>query len=219
MALEDALKFPLEKRIALIFDYDLTLTEEFQQIPYFRENFSAIQDEYDEREIKCPRTGEKRRLSIKEPLDYFRLNDMWGEPHNGVCYVQQMLYDANPNIKRRDGKKRALLRDFTEKGLRTAGAKVEFSPGLPDFFRKLKKEWKNKCDIRFFIVSVGLEPLIEGGVIAQGGQIDETYATRLACLERFWRGENGATPYDSISEVVTPFNKTGYVIAIAKGGR
>lgn len=219
MALEDALKFPLQKRIALVFDYDLTLTEEFQQVPYFRENFPAIQDEYDEREAECPRTGEKIKLSIKEPVDYFRLNDMWGEPHNGICYVQQMLYDARPDIKRRDGKRRAILKNFTQEGLRRTGAKVRISPGLPEFFKKLRKEWKGKCDIRFFIVSVGLEPLIEGGAIAQSGQIDETYATRLACLERFWRKVNGTTPYDAISEVVTPFNKTGYVIAIAKGGR
>ena len=117
MSLKDALNFPLEKRIAIIFDYDLTMTEEFQQVPYLQDNFRAIQKEYDGREIVNPKTGEKITLSIKEPADYFKLSDLWGEPHNGVGYVQQMLYDARKGI----------LKNFTEDGLKAAGAKVQVS--------------------------------------------------------------------------------------------
>lgn len=209
MALKDALNFPLEKRIAIIFDYDLTMTEEFQQVPYLQANFKTIQAEYDGREVINPRTGEKTRISIKEPADYFKLSDLWGEPHNGVGYVQQMLYDARKGI----------LKNFTGEGLREAGAKVKVSPGLPGFLKELRKEWKGKCSISYFIVSVGLEPLIEGSPIAKSGQIDEIYATKLYRLDEFWKGKKNGGTYDAVSEIVTPFNKTGYAIEIAKGGR
>ena len=43
------IKLPFGKRIAIIFDYDLTMTEEFQQVPYLQDNFRAIQKEYDGR--------------------------------------------------------------------------------------------------------------------------------------------------------------------------
>ncbi len=209
MGLEEALKYPLEKRIALIFDYDLTMTEEFQQVPYLADNFRAIQKEYNGKEVINPKTGEKITLSINEPADYFRLSDLWGEPHNGVGYVHQMLHDARKGI----------LKNFTEEGLRAAGAKVQVSPGLPEFMKKLRKEWKDKCHISYFIVSVGLEPLIEGSTIAQSGQIDEIYATKLYCLDEFWKGKKNGGMYDSMSEIVTPFSKTGHAIEIAKGGR
>lgn len=209
MGLEEALKYPLEKRIAIIFDYDLTMTEEFQQVPYLADNFKAIQKEYDGRQVINPKTGEKITLSIKEPADYFRLSDLWGEPHNGVGYVHQMLHDARNGI----------IKNFTEEGLMKAGAKVQVSPGLPEFMKKLRKEWKNKCHISNFIVSVGLEPLIAGSSIAQSGQIDEIYATKLYCLDEFWKGKKNGGIYDSVSEIVTPFNKTGNAIAIAKGGK
>ena len=209
MALEDALKVPLEKRIVIIFDYDLTMTEEFQQVPYLRANFRAIQKEYDGRQIINPKTGEKIKLAIKEPADYFKLSDLWGEPHNGVGYVQQLLYDARKGI----------LKNFNEEGLMSAGAKVELSPGLPEFLKKLRKEWKNKCDISYFIVSVGLEPLIEGSSIAQSRQIDGIFATTLYCLNDFWNKKKCSATYDAVTDIVTPFNKTGNAITIAKGGR
>ncbi|MFA5888333.1 MAG: hypothetical protein WC852_06515 [Candidatus Nanoarchaeia archaeon] len=209
MSLKDALNYPLEKRIAIIFDYDLTMTKEFQQVPYLADNFRAIQKEYDGKEIVNPKTGEKITLSIKEPADYFKLSDLWGEPHNGVGYVQQMLYDARKGI----------LKNFTEEGLREAGAKVQLSPGLPEFLKKLRKEWKDKCSISYFIVSVGLEPIIEGSSIAKSGQIDEIFATKLYKLDEFWKGKKNGGTYDAVSEIVTPFNKTGYAIEIAKGGR
>ncbi|MFH1065702.1 MAG: hypothetical protein V1734_04330 [Nanoarchaeota archaeon] len=209
MAFEDALNYPLEKRIAIIFDYDLTMTEEWQQYHYFLANFKAIQQEYDGKRIVNPKTGEKITLEIKHPADYFKLSDLWGEQHNGIGYVQQMIHDARKGI----------LKKFTEDGLKAAGAKVQVSPGLPEFMKKLRKEWKNKCHISNFIVSVGLEPLIAGSSIAQSGQIDEIYATKLYCLDEFWKGKKNNGTYDAVKEIVTPFSKTGHAIEIAKGGR
>lgn len=208
MSIEDILKKPVEERIALIFDYDLTMTEDWQQAPYLRANFEAIKKAYDGKKIRNPATGKLDAVHIEKPGDYFRLSDAWAEPHNGVGYVGQMILDA----------KMGILQNFNKKGLMAAGAKVALSPGLPEFLKLLKKEWKGKCDVRFFIVSVGLEDLIAGSSIAQSGLIEEIYATKLACINDFWEDTKNGT-YDSIREIVTPFVKTSHAIEIAKGGR
>ncbi len=198
----------LDKKIALIFDYDLTLTEEFQQTHYFKQNFKAIQKEYDGLKIKSPKTGEEIKISIKEPSDYFKLSDLWTTPHNGIGYVMQMVHDA----------KKGILKNFTAAGLKKAGAKVELSPGLPDFFKNLRNEWKDVCELDYYIVSVGLLPFIEGSSIAKSGQINKIFATELFDLDSFWSGRKQRY-FDCAREVVSPFNKTAHAIEVAKGDK
>jgi len=198
----------LDKKITLIFDYDLTLTEDWQQVPYLKENFKAIRKEYDGKKVKHPKTGEEITLSIKEPGDYFQLSDLWATPHNGVGYVMQMIYDA----------KKGIIKNFNEKTLKNAGSKVQLSPGLPRFFKELRKEWNGKCELNYFIVSVGLVSLIEGSSIVKSGEIREVFATPLFDIENFWQGKKQDS-FNAMADVVSPFNKTAYAIEIAKGGR
>lgn len=208
MALEEALKYPLEKRITLIFDYDLTMTEEWQQYHYFMENFNAIKKEYDHKRVIEKTSGDKKEMLVQNPADYFNLSDSWGEPHNGICYVEQMLEDGRNGI----------LKNLTPEGLKAAGAKVHISPGLPQFFKKLKQEWKGKCTISAYIISVGLMDIIHGGSIWKSRHIDGVYATKLESLKKHWDKDKKAD-YNAASDIVTPFNKTAYLIEIAKGGK
>ena len=117
-----------------------------------------------------------------------------------------MLYDARKGI----------LKNFTEDGLKAAGQSAG-KPGLPEFM-KAKKEWKDKCNISYFVVSVGLEPIIEGSSIARADKLTKFFATKMYKLNEFWKGKRTGQ-YDGVSEIVTPFNKTGNAITIAKGGR
>ncbi len=196
----------LDQKVTLIFDYDLTLTENWQQVPYIEKHFDKLQKEYNGKIINI--NNKTVEIKLKKPSDYFKLSDLWAEPHNGVGYVMQMLYDA----------KKGIFDDFNEKTLKEYGAKVKLSPGLPEFFKALRDRWKDKCKIDFFIVSVGLIPLIEGSAIAQSGQINDIFATNLFELDNFWNKINSKR-FDSIRDVVSPFNKTAYAIEIAKGSR
>lgn len=208
MALEDALKYPLEKRIALVFDYDLTMTEEWQQVHYIAYNLDRIKEAYNGEKRLNRNTGKIETIKIETPTDYFRLSDNWGQKHNGVGYVMQML---------RDGR-RGLFKDFNEKMLMETGAKVKISPGLPNFISNLRKKWKGKCDIRSIIVSVGLTPMINGGRIVKSGLIDGVYATIPFALDDYWDGVSTGN-YDSIEDIVVPFNKASHVVEMAKGGK
>lgn len=193
-------------KIVFIWDYDLTLTEEYQQVPFLQDNFKAIQKEYNGRKLVDPKTGRSVTLKIEKPSDYFQISDTWAKPHNGVGYVVQLLHDA----------KKGLFKNFTPEGLTEAGSRVKLSPGMPEFFKKLKKEWKGKCEIEHNIISVGLLPLIEGSHIAESGEIRNIFATPLFDLESFLDGKDPSS-YDAMGDVISPFNKTAYTIQIAKG--
>ncbi|MBU2589206.1 MAG: hypothetical protein KKA65_05300 [Nanoarchaeota archaeon] len=193
-------------KIVFIWDYDLTLTEEYQQVPFLADNFKAIKDEYNGKKLISPKTSKPVIIKIEKPSDYFQISDTWAKPHNGVGYVVQLLHDA----------RKGLFKNFTPDGLREAGARVKLSPGMPEFFRKLKKEWKGKCEIEHNIISVGLLPLIEGSPIAKSGEIKGIFATPLFDLNSFLQGKD-LSEYNAMSDVVSPFNKTAYTIQIAKG--
>lgn len=208
MALEDALKYPLEKRIALVFDYDLTMTEEWQQVHYIADNLDRIKEAYNGKKRLNRNTGKVETINIETPEDYFKLNDHWGKKHNGVGYVMQMLRDA----------RRGLFKDFNEETLMNAGSRVKISPGLPYFIKNLRQKWKGKCDIRCIIVSVGLTPMIMGSDIAKSGLIDGVYATSPFALDDYWDDVRTGN-YDAIDDIVVPFSKALHVVEMAKGGK
>lgn len=209
--------FPLERRILCIFDYDLTLTEEFQQIPIFRAYFDKLKQAHEKRVILrkneqgsllrqdgkyVPETDEQgnpKTIQLKEPLDYFKAVDARWPHNNGVGYLEQMkrdIRDGNLPIKRSD-----LLR---------FGAEVQLAPGIPEFLYALKKQWNGKCHLETAIVSVGILDLIIGS--AAGKAVDRVYASELFSID----DPEGLTETYSI---ITPFSKSETIIIVAKGGK
>ena len=205
--------YPLKKRIAIIADFDLTLTEEFQQEPIIREYLDSVKKAYDGKTIRSYVNGGLKEsiIKIEKPGDWFRLSDAWAVPHNGVAWVSQFLYDIKqgvlPPLSKRD------LRDFW-------APKIKLSPGMPEIIEDLRKEFEGECYIGFYIASVGISDLILGTKI--GEVADDVYSSELVSLDAIMNYPNDLSkqetmPVDSPRNVIKPFGKTECIIKTAKG--
>lgn len=105
------------------------------------------------------------------------------------------------------------LNGLTNAKLRTFGASLDKSlyPGIPGLFKDLRKivRQHEDIDIRFYIISGGLEEIIRGSRILQE-YIDGIYGCQLA-----GDTEDGVLKY--IKRCVTFTEKTRYVFEINKG--
>ncbi|MEA3378387.1 MAG: hypothetical protein U9Q69_01985 [Nanoarchaeota archaeon] len=214
------LEYPLEKRVAILMDFDLTLTEEYQQIVLFKDYLEQIKERYDGKIING------NQVKIKNPIDYFKISDAWGIKYDGLGYIEQMIFDMNNEV----------LPALSNRDLREYGKQIPLSEGVPDFIQNLREEFKDECYIGFYIISVGLNEMIKGSGIADN--FDGISATKLLSLKalhnKFSEEEikkqlkkynlsEGADlldimPIDSLKYLVQPFSKTASVIDIAKGG-
>ena len=133
--------------IAVIWDFDKTLTPAYMQAPLFA-RFNI-----DERKFWAEASGlekfYRKRGAHNVSKDSLYLNHI-------LTYV-------------RDG----IFKNLTNDLLVTLGAEIEFYPGLPDFFDKLKtgvtsdSEFsKHGVTVEHYIVSTGLRKMIEGSRIA-----------------------------------------------------
>jgi 2-hydroxy-3-keto-5-methylthiopentenyl-1-phosphate phosphatase len=194
-------EFPLEKRVAIVCDFDLTLTEQYMQIPLFEAYFDNIKDAY-----KGTKDKNGNVIKFEHPSDYFKIVDSWAEPNNGVAYVTQILTDIRLGV----------FPELTNEDLKQFGSKIELAPGLPAFFSRMKKKWENQCDIKFYIISVGFEEMIKGSAIAE--HVDGIYGTKL--VSRLHKlGKIDKPILDGVANIMTPFSKTKSIIEIAKGGK
>src|SRR3989338_2217428 len=166
--------YSLDKRIAIIADFDLTITEEFQQEPILKAYLDNIKAAYDGKRIVTKVNGADRNnvLKIERPVDWFRISDSWSEPHNGVAWVSQFLYDVRKGV----------FPGMSKKEMRETWApKIKLSPGVPEFIDNLRTELEGKCYIGFYIASVGITDLIAGTPI--GKIADGLYASELVSLD------------------------------------
>lgn len=196
--------YPLEKRIAIVTDFDLTQTEVFQQEPIFTEYFDNIKKAYDGKIING------KKIEINKPLDWFRISDAWAEPNNGTAWVSQFLYNMNNGVFPKMSKK-----DLVE----IWGPKIKLSPGVPEFVNNLREQFDGECYVGFYIASVGITDLILG---TEAGKVaDGVFASDLVSLKAIHNSENledqYTMPVDYVRDIVKPFGKTECVIKIAKG--
>ena len=199
--------YPLERRIAIVFDYDKTLTEQYMQIPLLEAYFDNIVEHHD----KKWKNPDGSVIRIKKPEDWFRVVDAWGVPNNGIAYVSQFLADI------RDG----VFPNITNDDLREFGSRVQLAPGAPESLEVFREKWRDECDIHYFINSVGFKAMIEGSDYVD--YMDEIYATELYSLAHMSDVVGGIDPprepvLDAIRTAVTPFSKSQHMIEIAKGG-
>jgi hypothetical protein len=169
----------------MIWDCDLTLTEEYQQLPLVRANFEALSRKYD----------------LERPEDY---ENLWSERRkagysDGLNYMGQMLNDH------REG----LITDLSREELRRCGARMQLASGMPDYLRRVKERWQPEgVDVKHFIVSAGIKPIIEGSALAP-------------LSEGIFAGEfeEKDGKVTEVKSVLQPFQKTAAIIQIAKGDK
>jgi len=138
--------FP-QTTIAVIWDFDKTLTPDYMQKPLF-EHFE-VDEELFWQEVKGLEKFYKARGLDLVSKDTLYLNHI-------LTYV-------------REGK----FNDLNNQLLFNLGAKIKFYPGLPKFFEKLKKSIKEekyerfKIAVEIYVVSTGLRQMILGSKIAK----------------------------------------------------
>ena len=174
----------LTNNIAVIFDFDYTLTKTVSEQPIFdfynydgEKFWDAVQKEYEKRikELKKrPRTG------------------IFG-PESTLCYettYSDVLVDYVQN---------GIFPGLTLDRLKELGKLIEFYEGVPEFmpelqeFMKNKEEWrKHNINLEFYVISCAIREMIEGSKIAK-------YLTGLFATE-FGENEKGISKvYHAIS--------------------
>lgn len=150
-----------QSTIALIWDFDKTLTHGYMQEPLFEEygvdgkafwdEVNALEEYYGSE--RCP--GGPAKVG----KDTIYLNHV-------LTYV-------------REGR----FKDLTNEKLRELGAKVALAPGLPEFFSRIRevtmdeRYQKHDITVENYIVSTGLRPMIEGSALH--GAVDGIWACEL----------------------------------------
>ena len=125
-------------RIGFFYDWDLTLTEEFQQFPIFRAFMDNLVQKY----------------GIKKPEEYLKLSQ---GTELGVGYMEQMILDS-----------KEVFCGLTNNQMEKEFAKqVQLAEGLPRWFPRMNDFVSKKdCRLEHHVISAGLFPLIRGSLIS-----------------------------------------------------
>lgn len=144
----------LQNVIAVVWDFDMTLSPHYMQKPIFEEYGIAETSFWEE----------VRAL----PAYYARAGI---EIQRDTCYLGHMLSYV----------KEGRMPGLTNEKLRELGGKIELFPGLPEFFKRLgkvmdKPEFRaGDLRLEHYIVSTGLEAMISGTAIAK--EVDGIWAS------------------------------------------
>ena len=180
-----------QKRIIPIFwDVDLTITEQYQQVPLFSQRFAQIK-----------KVVAKEGFSFSEEMDYFARVDKT-RSELAIGYLQQMVWDAQ---------KGGALEGLSNAELFQTGLLVKPAKGFIQLLRSLKKEFDAQdVELHHFFISVGIRPIIEGFV--EKHRI-KTYVKGIASGE--FLEKNGRIV--GIKKIVYPFSKNEHIISFMKG--
>lgn len=192
--------------IALIWDFDKTLTHGYMQDPLFEEygvdaeTFWAEVNELEARYGDAASPGGSARVG----KDTIYLNHV-------LTYVREGIFD-----------------DLTNDRLRELGAKVQLAPGLPQFFDemresvKVEKYMRHDISVEHYVVSTGLRPMIEGSALANS--VDGIWACELlpkplppGYLDHLDVHVSGSPVLAQIGYTVDNTSKTRAIFEINKG--
>lgn len=146
----------LQNVIAVVWDFDRTLSPQYMQKPLF-EAFDVDEKTFWDQVNQLP--------------EYYRRNGV--HVQRDTCYLGHIL--SYVRAGRFKGLNNARLREF--------GKSITFYPGLPDFFKRTKNILKSDefagGDLRLehYIVSTGLAEMIRGSEIAD--KIDGVWASEF----------------------------------------
>ncbi|MBU1976022.1 MAG: hypothetical protein KKG59_06480 [Nanoarchaeota archaeon] len=127
-------------RVGFFYDFDLTLSEEYQQFPLFRHFTESLKEKYP---------------WFEKPEDYWRLCQ---HCDLGVGYMEQMVTHV----------KNGVFSGLTNEQMESEfGPQIELSSGLPGWFPRMGDFCdSNYLDPEHHVISVGIDPLIRGTSIA-----------------------------------------------------
>lgn len=193
-----------QSTIALIWDFDKTLTHGYMQDPLFEEygvdakqfwsEVNALPGYYADE--KCPGGP------VNVGKDTIYLNHI-------LTYVREGIFNNLTNDK-----------------LRELGSLITLAPGLPEFFDRMRevtsqdKYAKHDITVEHYIVSTGLRPMIDGSAIARF--VDDIWACELLpeAAPSGFQGQLGAFEGPILSQVgytIDNTSKTRAIFEINKG--
>ena len=121
-------------------------------------------------------------------------NDM----DQNLAYMYKMVEEAEGKLV------------FTKEALNSYGAKVNFFPGVVDWFERIRKYGEEKgVIIEHYIISSGLKEMIEGTEMAKKGAFEKIYASA------FYFNERGIAVWPA--QAINYTNKTQFLFRISKG--
>ena len=117
---------------------------------------------------------------------------------SNLAYMYKMVQEAEGNLV------------LNRKALMDYGAKVRLFPGVEGWFERLREYGRNHgVIVEHYIISSGLQEMIEGTEMAQNGAFDRIYASS------FYFNERGLVKWPA--QVVNYTNKTQFLFRIEKG--
>lgn len=184
--------------IAVIWDFDRTLSPHYMQKPIF-EHYGIDEDAFwKESNALC---GYYAKAGIEVQSDTAYLGHM-------LSYVKQ-----------------GLMPDLTNDKLKELGARIEFFPGIPEIFDRLKDVLNEPAyqegDLKLenYIVSTGLDAMIRGSKIAD--KVDGIWASVFievpAAPNADLSGDPASGPISQIAGFLDNTTKTRAIFEINKG--
>ena len=175
-------------RVGFFYDFDLTLTEEFQQYPIFRKFLSQLRGKYGER--------------IQRPDDYWSLCE-GGDL--AVKWMERFLSDSGDVFGHEENGE---IVGLTNRQMREEFAPlIKLAPGLPSWFGRLKKRASSLgIEAENHMITSGIVPLVAGSQISP-------YLTSIVGGEFL---DNGKGIYQA-SSIVEPSRKVEHFKRICKG--
>jgi len=208
-------------KIAVFADFDLTLTEEYQQIPLVNHYLDKYKNYYNSKNILEKFRKYDKDFIFEKPDDFFSIlavkrksileNDPTARIQNGVTWLGQLIEDQSPGLP---------LEGVTMKDLYELGKKVRMATGTLECFIELKKKWKKQnIDIKVYVVSVGLKTLIQGAI---DGYIEQ-HNLKENPIDGIYAGEISPNPFNNNKletiSVIEDYSKTEIAYEISKGGQ
>ena len=120
------------------------------------------------------------------------------EMDSNLAYMYKMVVEAEGNLL------------LNRKALMEYGAKVQVFPGVEQWFERIREYGKeNGVIVEHYIISSGLQEMIEGTEMAKNGAFDRIYASS------FYFNDRGLVKWPA--QVVNYTNKTQFLFRIEKG--
>ena len=117
---------------------------------------------------------------------------------SNLAYMYKMVVEAEDNLL------------LNRKALMEYGAKVQVFPGVEQWFDRIREYGKeNGVIVEHYIISSGLQEMIEGTEMAKNGAFDRIYASS------FYFNDRGLVKWPA--QVVNYTNKTQFLFRIEKG--
>ncbi|OYT31728.1 haloacid dehalogenase-like hydrolase [Candidatus Woesearchaeota archaeon ex4484_78] len=176
--------------IAMIYDFDLTLSPEYMQKPLFEGNkFKITEQEFWKLKEELVKKHEEKGKNAEKDTAYLHL-------------LIELSKQGKP------------LEGLTEKVLQEAGKKIKYYPGIPEFFNNIKDEIEKNpkyimygIKIEHYIVSAGLKEILRGSILAN-------YVEQIDGCEFFYNEQGIPT---GVARAVTNTQKTETIFKINKG--